>query len=69
VTREALSIRRRLVTFAAMGASEAKRPPAGPLIARRYPRNGGGIPAAVRHCAMLSAIAFIDAAAVWLMVA
>lgn len=36
-----------------------------------YPRNGGGVgdPEALRHCAMLSAITFIDAAAVWLTVA
>jgi hypothetical protein len=35
------------------------------------PRNGGGVvaPEALRHCAMLSAITFIDAAAVWLTVA
>jgi hypothetical protein len=36
-----------------------------------YPRNGGGVgdPEALRHCDMLSAITFIDAAAVWLTVA
>ena len=36
------------------------------------PRNGGGVvvaPEPLRHCAMLSAITFIDAAAVWLTVA